>query len=110
MDRYLEDIIMKLTRRGLALSAAALFLGTRAQAGKRRKFEVTRTDEEWRRSLTAEQYSVLRKDGTERAGVQSSQRRKAQRNVPLRRMRSAAVLFRDQVRERHWVAELLAAT
>lgn len=59
---------MKLTRRHLTLSAAALFLGTRAQASKRRKFEVTRTDEEWRRSLTAEQYSVLRKEGTERSG------------------------------------------
>jgi peptide-methionine (R)-S-oxide reductase len=31
-------------------------------------FEVTRTDEEWRRLLTPEQYQVLRKHGTERAG------------------------------------------
>lgn len=67
---------MKLTRRHLALSAAALFLGTRAQAGKRRKFEVTRTDEEWRRSLTAEQYSVLRKEGTERSGSSHLNREK----------------------------------
>jgi peptide-methionine (R)-S-oxide reductase len=31
------------------------------------KFPVTRTDEEWRRSLTPEQYKVLRDHGTERA-------------------------------------------
>lgn len=32
-------------------------------------FEVERTDDEWRRSLTPEQYRVLRKHGTERAGT-----------------------------------------
>ncbi len=31
-------------------------------------FEMARTDEEWRRLLTPEQYRVLRKHGTERAG------------------------------------------
>ena len=33
------------------------------------KFPVTKTDEEWRRTLTPEQYRVLRKEGTERAGT-----------------------------------------
>lgn len=32
------------------------------------KFEITKTDEEWRKILTAEQFSVLRQHGTERAG------------------------------------------
>lgn len=34
-----------------------------------RRFPVQKTDEEWRRSLTAEQYAVLRGHGTERAGT-----------------------------------------
>ena len=32
-------------------------------------FEITRTDEEWRKALTPEQYYVLRQHGTERAGT-----------------------------------------
>jgi peptide-methionine (R)-S-oxide reductase len=32
-------------------------------------FEVVKTDEEWRRLLTPEQYYVLREHGTERAGT-----------------------------------------
>ena len=32
-------------------------------------FEVTKTDKEWQESLTPEQYRVLRKHGTERAGT-----------------------------------------
>jgi peptide-methionine (R)-S-oxide reductase len=33
------------------------------------KFEITKTDEEWRELLTPEQFNVLRKHGTERAGT-----------------------------------------
>src|SRR5213076_3131902 len=32
-------------------------------------FEVTKSEEEWRRQLTPEQYHVLREHGTERAGT-----------------------------------------
>ena len=39
-----------------------------ASARDQKTYEVTRTDEEWRRRLTPEQYRVLRKHGTERAG------------------------------------------
>ncbi|HXW72533.1 MAG TPA: peptide-methionine (R)-S-oxide reductase MsrB [Methylocella sp.] len=35
---------------------------------KAKEFEVMKTDEEWRRSLTSEQYSVLRHEATERPG------------------------------------------
>ena len=35
----------------------------------RETFEVVKSDEEWRRALTPEQYRVLRRHGTERAGT-----------------------------------------
>ncbi len=39
-------------------------------------FEITRPDEEWRRLLTPEQFQVLRKHGTERAGTSPLDREK----------------------------------
>ncbi|BAY26874.1 methionine-R-sulfoxide reductase [Calothrix sp. NIES-2100] len=33
------------------------------------EFEITKTEEEWRKALTPEQFHVLRKHGTERAGT-----------------------------------------
>ena len=60
---------MKLIRRQLTLGVGALSLSAGARAGKRKRFEVTHTDEEWRRLLTPQQYAVLRKHGTERAGA-----------------------------------------
>jgi peptide-methionine (R)-S-oxide reductase len=39
-------------------------------------FEVTYSDEEWRKRLTPEQYRVLRKHGTERAGTSPLDREK----------------------------------
>ena len=47
--------------------------------------------------------------GTERAGIEPAQQREAQGHLRLRRLRPAAVLLRDQVRERHRLAELLSA-
>ena len=40
------------------------------------EFEVTKSDAEWRESLSAEQYRVLRKHGTERAGTSPLDREK----------------------------------
>lgn len=37
----------------------------------KQEFEVTKTEQEWREILTPEQFNVLRKHGTERAGTSS---------------------------------------
>jgi peptide-methionine (R)-S-oxide reductase len=55
-----------------ALGATALFAGLAAAgpisgAGTMSKFEIVKSEEEWRKLLTPEQFYVLRKHGTERA-------------------------------------------
>ena len=57
---------------GAALAAAAAALtrsGSQDAVAASGNFEVTKTDAEWRDVLTPEQYYVLRKHGTERAGT-----------------------------------------
>ncbi|WP_013322644.1 peptide-methionine (R)-S-oxide reductase MsrB [Gloeothece verrucosa] len=55
----------------LAISTAWLsstLLGTKkAMANSSQKFEVTKTEQEWRKILTPQQFYVLRQQGTERA-------------------------------------------
>jgi peptide-methionine (R)-S-oxide reductase len=68
-----------LDRRHFLLGATTLMAtgfavrGTHAQT---RAFEVMRSDEDWRRLLTPEQYAVLRKAKTERAGSSPLDREK----------------------------------
>jgi peptide-methionine (R)-S-oxide reductase len=45
------------------------FRGTEAAMTKSTTFEVMKTEAEWRKILTAEQFHILRKHGTERAGT-----------------------------------------
>ena len=57
---------------GAAVAAAAAALtrsGSQQAVAASGTFEITKTDDEWRKLLTAEQYYVLRKHGTERAGT-----------------------------------------
>ena len=51
---------------GLAIANALGWSPRSAIAAEPAKFEVTHTDEEWRKLLTPSQYAVLRKEGTER--------------------------------------------
>ncbi len=53
-------------------AASALFLSSKKSASiakKVGKFEVTKTEAQWRKILTPAQFNVLRKEGTERAGT-----------------------------------------
>jgi peptide-methionine (R)-S-oxide reductase len=52
----------------LASLGGILSAGRALSAKSSGAFEVTKTEEEWRRLLTPEQYAVLREHGTERAG------------------------------------------
>jgi peptide-methionine (R)-S-oxide reductase len=45
-------------------------------ATSKQQFEISKTDEEWRKTLTPAQYQVLRKHGTERAGTSPLDREK----------------------------------
>jgi peptide-methionine (R)-S-oxide reductase len=56
------------TRRSLLL-VTILSLSAVAADRSTREFEVTRTEKEWKSILTPEQYRVLRRQGTERAGT-----------------------------------------
>ncbi len=52
------------------------FFGRGSQANADESFEVSYSDDEWRRRLTPEQYRVLREHGTERAGTSPLNREK----------------------------------
>ncbi len=57
-----------LTSLAAMAAATAGWFGTRGHAaGPAGTFEITKTDDEWKKLLTPEQYYVLRKHGTERA-------------------------------------------
>ena len=53
----------------LAGSLAASKLSAETAGEPAKEFEIMKTDDEWKKILTPEQFDVLRKHGTERAGT-----------------------------------------
>src|SRR5215475_5738582 len=61
----------RLTVAGLSITVLGAFLQSargRAQVSAGSTFEITKSEEQWRKQLTSEQFYILRKHGTERAG------------------------------------------
>ena len=72
-------------------------------------FEVTKTEEEWRKQLTPEQYHVLREHGTERPGTCALLHEKRPGTFSCVALRPTSVQVAAEVRERHRLAKFLRA-
>jgi peptide-methionine (R)-S-oxide reductase len=67
MDITKRSLLISSGSTAVAVAAAALFGSTfqRAFGADSANFEVHYTDDEWRKRLTASEYAILRKEGTE---------------------------------------------
>ena len=78
-EKKMQDrrTVLKRTLQAGAAAVGALVLGSVPKiAAAEGRFEVTKSESEWRRLLTPEQYYVLRDHGTERAGSSPLDREK----------------------------------
>ena len=94
-----------------AAAITALALG-RLPAAERlgaKSFEVTHTDEEWRKFLSPEAYQVLRHEGTERPFTSSLLKEHRAGTFACAGCDLPLLLVEDQIRQRHRLAELLGA-
>ena len=64
---FLTVISIILVSGGLAKGRAENYQLTQVQENKEMSHKIVKTDEEWQRELSAEQFRILRKAGTERA-------------------------------------------
>jgi peptide-methionine (R)-S-oxide reductase len=90
--------VARISRRSFLATAGAgmmVFAAAPASAWQAR-FAVVRTDAEWRRRLTADQYAVLRKSATERPGLSPLNREK--RRGTYHCAGCAQALFRSQTK------------
>ena len=73
------------------------------------RFAVAHTPAEWRKLLGPQRYRVLREAGTEPPFSSPLNKEHRRGRLRLRGLRTAAVQFGDQVRQRHRLAQLLPA-
>ena len=93
-------------RRGGGSRSAAL--GVRTSAAARAAYEVTHTDAQWRAILGSRSLSrFCGEGGTEPAFSSPLITEKPRRGLSLRRLRSRALLFQDEVRQRRRLAVVL---
>ncbi len=72
-------------------------------------YEVSHTDAEWKKILTPDAYEVLRHEGTERPFTSPLLHEHHAGRIRLRRLRPAALLIEDEIRQRYRLAEFLGA-
>ena len=94
---------------GVAALASACSRAGAATAAGQEHFEVEMTDDQWKAKLSPQAYAVLRHEGTEAPFTSPLNDEHRKGMFICAGCALAAVLVQDQVRQRHRLAQLLAA-